>query len=294
MHVSKPNQFQIAGEADAHLSRIFCTALPLFLYLLDTKQPTPSNIPRCPDWVRKITACLRLHYRDELDYILQAVKAVNHTLTQILREDVLPLSKEPVQIGSWRELLDTRPRVYARLVERLDTIISWGGPMPDTDMVASLSESQTLSSRRSRVEKVFLTPSQRSSDHRSPPVSYGGEPAAGGATNYLDALGEHFSNIIQSCLTDASDETYSPASMDLWAGETAPGERSVLDQLSPRQGIEIAATDFTDAEDVALGDGLSYDWIDALLKEDVSLQGDVDCQSAGDVDMDASMTVVME
>ena len=292
--MSRPNQFQIAGEPDAHLSRIFCTALPLLLYLLDTKQPTPSNVPRCPDWVRKIMACLRLHYRDELDYILQAVKAVNDTLTQILQEDVLPLGKEPVQIGSWRGLLDTRPRLYARLVEKLDAIISWGGPMPDTDMVASLSEGQTLFNRRSHVEKVFPTPSQRSSDHRSPPVTYGGEAAAGGATNYLDALGEHFSNIIQSYLTEASDETYSPASMDLWAGETAPGERSVLDQLSPRQGIEIAATDFTDAEDVAFGDGLSDDWIDALLKEDVSLQGDVDCQSAGDVDMDASMAVVME
>ncbi|KAH7199011.1 uncharacterized protein B0J16DRAFT_392959 [Fusarium flagelliforme] len=278
-------------------SMIFCTALPLLLYLLNTKQPAQAvggaHVPRCPDWVRRLMACLRLHYRDKLEYILQAVKVVNRNFSQIMQEDLLPPGKEPLQIGSWRELLDTRPRLYARLVEKLDTIISWGGPLPETDMAASFNEGQTLSSRRSRVEKVLPTLSQRNIDQRSPSMSHGGEPATTTKTNYLDALGEHFSNIIQSCLTEGSEGTYSPVSLDLWTGETAPGERSVLGQPSPCQGIEIAATDFTDAEDVVLETGRSDDWIDALLKEDVSLQGDTDCQSAGDVDMDATMTAVM-
>ena len=236
-------------------------------------------------------ACLRLHYRDELEYILQAVKAVNHNLTQIFNEDVLPPNEEPLQLGSWRELLDTRPRLYARFVDKLDTIISWGGALPETDVVASFDGCKPLSGRRFRVEKMLPTPSPRSIDRRSPSMTYGGEPATAGTTNYLDALGEHFSNIVQSCLTEASEETYSPASLDFW---TAPGEGSVLGQLSPRQGIESAATDFTDVEDVALGDGLSDDWINALLKEDVALQGDTECRSAGDVDTDVSMTAVME
>jgi len=224
---------------------------------------------------------------------VQAVKAVNHNLTQILQEDAIPPGEEPHQIGSWRELLDTKPRLYARLVEKLDTIISWGGPLPETEMAPLLNEGQTLSSRRSRVEKVLPTPSQPSIGQTSPLMSYGGEPATTGVTNYLDALGEHFSNMIQSCLAEASEEIYSPVSLDLWTGGNAPGEGSVLSQPSPRQGFEIVATNSTDAEDVVLGDGLSDDWIDAMLKEDVSRKGDEDCQSARDVDMDASIMAVM-
>jgi hypothetical protein len=123
-------------------------------------------------------------------------------------------------------------------------------------------------------------------------MSYGVEPATTGATNYLDALGEHFSNIIQSCLTEASEEIYSPVLLDLWTGENVPGEGSVLSQPSPLQGIEIAAADFTDAEDVVLGDGVSDDWIDALLKQDASPQSDKASQSAEDVDMDTALTAL--
>ncbi|RFN47011.1 cutinase transcription factor 1 beta [Fusarium flagelliforme] len=277
-------------------SMILCTALPLLLFLLHTKQSAQSvvgaHVPRCPDWVRKVMACLRLHYRDELEYILQAVKAVNHNLTQILQEDVLPPGEEPLQIINWRELLDTRPRLYARLVENLDNIISWGGPLPETDMAASFNEKQTPSStsltRQVRAKKILHAPSQRRIDLRSPPMSDGYEPATTAASDFQDAWHEHFGNIIQSCLAEASEEIYSQASLDLWAGEIAPSERSVLEEVSPRQGIESAATGSTDGEDLDLGNGLSDDWIDALLKEDVSLHGDTASQTAEDVDMDAA------
>jgi hypothetical protein len=82
---------------------------------------------------------LRVHFKGELEYILQAVKAVNNNLTQSLHEsqeaqvlfaledDVSKSSGGELQIRTWCELLDTRPRLYAGLIQTLDIVMSWGG-----------------------------------------------------------------------------------------------------------------------------------------------------------------------
>lgn len=140
-------------------------------------------------------------------------------------------------------------------------------------------------------------------------MSYGDELALqleAGATDsgflHPEGLRESFSNIMmqkldfpQSCPAEAPGETYSPISLDpsrgIWAEEIADGGSRVLDQVAPREEIEPTAIDFTDADDMLLGDGLSDDWMDALLEKDISLQGDSAGQSAEDADMDAAMTV---
>jgi hypothetical protein len=329
------------------MNRIFCTALPLVLHLLNTKahlqndssllnasslssrlQAVRVQCSRYPDWVRKVIKCLRLHFRDELEYILQAFKVVNNSLAQSFQEsrevqilsaredDVSQPSEEQIQICNWRELLDNRTRLYARLIKTLDTVISWGGPLPEAGMGAPFNECQVPPgsglTRQFRAEKASLTltppvslaPSRRIIGQRSQFMSYGDEPAApleAGATDsgflHPEDLHESFSNIMmqkldfpQSCLAEITGETYPPTSLDPsrgWAEEIADGGRHVLDQISPHENIQ--PIDFTDADDVMLGDGISDDWIDALMEKDISLQSAG--QSAEDDEMGADMSV---
>ncbi|PCD41102.1 hypothetical protein AU210_003660 [Fusarium oxysporum f. sp. radicis-cucumerinum] len=309
-----------------HLSRvppimIFCTALPLLVHLLNTKGhlyngPSSPNVSspslslqdagvqcsRNPNWARRIIKCLGLHFRDELEYILQAVKAVNNSLTESLQESqespILFAQEEEMQIGNWRELLDTRPRLYVRLIKRLDNVISWGGPLPETDMVAPFNEYQippgSSMTRQFQAEKPSLkwTPpvssasARRNIKQRTPSMSYGDEPAAQlevGETDsgclHPEGLRESFSDILmqkldlpQSCLDEAPGEAYSPTSLDpsrrIWAEKIAGSDRRVLDQVASREEIKPTAIDFTDADDMILVDGLSDEWIDALLQSD--------------------------
>ncbi|KAH7225247.1 hypothetical protein BKA60DRAFT_450540 [Fusarium oxysporum] len=296
-----------------HLSRvppimIFCTALPLFVHLLNTKSPLhngPSSpTVSSPSLSLQDVGCLGLHFRDELEYILQAVKAVNNSLTESLQESqespILFAQEEEMQIGNWRELLDTRPRLYARLIKRLDNVISWGGPLPETDMVAPFNEYQippgSSMTRQFQAEKPSLkwTPpvssasARRNIKQRTPSMSYGDEPAAQlevGETDsgclHPEGLRESFSDILmqkldlpQSCLDEAPGEAYSPTSLDpsrrIWAEKIAGSDRRVLDQVASREEIKPTAIDFTDADDMILVDGLSDEWIDALLQSDTA------------------------
>ncbi|KAJ0149884.1 Oxygen-dependent choline dehydrogenase [Fusarium oxysporum f. sp. albedinis] len=305
------------SKANKSTHRIFCTALPLFVHLLNTKGhlyngPSSPNVSspslslqdvgvqcsRNPNWARRIIKCLGLHFRDELEYILQAVKAVNNSLTESLQESqespILFAQEEEMQIGNWRELLDTRPRLYVRLIKKLDNVISWGGPLPETNMVAPFNEYQippcSGMTRQFQAEKPSLkwTPpvssasARRNIKQRTPSMSYGDEPAAQlevGETDsgclHPEGLRESFSDILmqkldlpQSCL----DEAYSPTSLDpsrrIWAEKIAGSDRRVLDQVASREEIKPTAIDFTDADDMILVDGLSDEWIDALLQSD--------------------------
>jgi hypothetical protein len=273
--------------------------------------------------------CLGLHFKDELEYLLQAVKAVNDNLAQSLQEsqearsfssrdeDVSLSNEEQLHMSNWRELLDTRPRLYARLIETLDTVISWGGPLPKTDIGDSFNECQvppgSCLTRQYRADKASLklTPahSHRSIEQRLRPMSYGDGPVGqleAGATDsgflHLEGLHESFSDIdthkldlSQFCLSETPGETYSPTSLDpsrrTSGEEIVDGGRRVLDQVAPPEGINPTAIDFIDVDDMILGDALSDDWVDALLEKEISLQGDSAGQSAEDVDMDAAMTV---
>ncbi|TXC08865.1 hypothetical protein FocTR4_00002340 [Fusarium oxysporum f. sp. cubense] len=223
-------------------------------------------------------------------------------LTEGLQESqespILFAQEEEMQIGNWRELLDKRPRLYIRLIKRLDNVISWGGPLPETDMVAPFNEYQippgSSMTRQFQAEKPSLkwTPPVSSASarqnikQRTPSMSYGDEPAAQlevGETDsgclHPEGLRESFSDILmqkldlpQSCLDEAPGEAYSPTSLDpsrrIWAEKIAGSDRRVLDQVASREEIKPTAIDFTDADDMILVDGLSDEWIDALLQSD--------------------------
>ncbi|XEU97335.1 hypothetical protein FSHL1_002621 [Fusarium sambucinum] len=77
-------------------SMIFCTALPLLLHLINLKahvQPSLSSsqkvlgVQSYPGWVQRVMKCLKRHYKNDLEYILQAAKAVNDNLAQSLLEN---------------------------------------------------------------------------------------------------------------------------------------------------------------------------------------------------------------
>ncbi|KAL9573922.1 hypothetical protein ACKAV7_001954 [Fusarium commune] len=211
---------------------------------------------------------------------------------------ILLAQEEEMQIGNWRELLDIRPRLYARLIKRLDTVISWGGPLPETDMVAPFNEYQILPdssmTRQFQAGKPSLkwtppvssAPARREIKQSTPSMSYGDEQAAQlevGETDsgclHPEGLRENLSDILmqkldlpQSCLDEAPGEGYSPTSLEpsrrLWAEKIAGSDRGVLDQVASREEIKPTAIDFTDVDDTILVDGLSDKWIDILLQSD--------------------------
>ncbi|KAF5678606.1 cutinase transcription factor 1 beta [Fusarium heterosporum] len=291
-------------------SMIFCTTLPLLLHLLNGKAHLQSSLlsslqnvaaqcSRYPDWVRKVTKCLRFHYPDEFEFMLKAVKVVNNILAQSLREnqqdDDSQSSEEQLEMSNWHGLLDTRPRLYAHLVVRLDTVISWGGPLPETEMVVvsfndcQLPRGSGLSSRLG-AEKMSSVASQRMNEQRSSSISCSeiAMQLEHGAFLYSDGLHESPRDIIQSCLGETFGEAYSPISMNscqgIWTEDMVEGGRRVLDQVASHLETKPTTMDCTDVDNVTLGDGLSDDWIEALLEKDISLQG------GEDVDMDAAMT----
>ncbi|VTT79013.1 unnamed protein product [Fusarium fujikuroi] len=313
---------------EQHLSKvppimIFCTAPPLFTHLLNTSgnmynNPSSLNVSslslsmqevrmqcaRDPQWARKIMKCLGMHFRDELDYILQAVKTANDSLAESLQDiqeaPILLVEEEEMQIGNWRELLDTRPRLYIHLVEKLNSVISWGGPLPETGMVGQSTQHQILphssmnhpfqpgNSSWKRVPPVSSAPAQRSLKHRTSAMAYRNEPTAqlqvikpdsgclqpeGLRENSSDALVQKV-DLTNSCLDQAPCEVYSPISLDTsrrpWAEEIADSSSDVLDQAAFRDDINHREIEFTDIEETMLVDGQSDKWIDILLQSSIS------------------------
>jgi hypothetical protein len=141
------------------VNRIFCAALPLLLHLLDInshllkRSASPNAVtlsadlravkmhrPQSPDWAQKVIEYLRLRFRHELDYILRIVQAIQKSHSPEYEEVQKESSSRDRQVeGSlraenWRELLNTRPKLYACLIDTLDCAISWGGPLPEIDM----------------------------------------------------------------------------------------------------------------------------------------------------------------
>lgn len=277
--------------------------------------------------MRKVTQCLRLHYRDELEYILQAAKAVNKYLAQVFHEndeaqllstqekEVSRPNEEQLHMCNWRELLDTRPRIYASLIKTLDTVITWGGPLTEADMGASFNEYQAppVSGliRQGRGEKasvplnspISAASSRRSIAQRSRSMSYSDELAAQPEAVATDSgpqppevLRERSSNIvmqkldfIQSGQLEVLRKIYHPTSLDSlrgWTEEISVGVKPILDQAAPHENIQ--SIDFTDAEDMVLEDEISDDWIDALLEKDILSQSAG--QSAEDNEMGADIS----
>ncbi|UZP43535.1 hypothetical protein NXS19_011347 [Fusarium pseudograminearum] len=301
-------------------SMILCTALPLLLHLpssISSGQQVIGAQPCYPDWVQKVMGCLRLYFRNELEFILQVVKTVNNSIDQSLQEsqeaqvaflqaDGPQTSEGQPHMSSWRELLDTRPGLFARLIKRLDTVICWGGDLPKTSMGISVDDSQARTSptptRQFRAAgatstltpRVSSTPSRRRMEKRSSPTLCEDEPEAqletGSAVSALTSSGglrESFSDVTHSYLDEVPEKTYSPTSLDTsqryWTQETVDGGRR--GQATADGEIKPSAIDFIDADDMMLEDGLSDDWIDALLEQDMSLQGDTAGRSVEDVDM---------
>lgn len=242
---------------------------------------------------------------DELEFMLQAIKAVNDNLTRSLQEsqeEHTPYtSEEQVQVSNWRDLLNTSPGLYVRLVRRLDIVISCGRTLPKPDVDDSLKASQGqpvsgLTRQQPRAENVSA-PSRRSKERRSPSTSYRDEPAADLGFLYPDGLHEGSSNITRSYLAESYREIYSQSSSNpsggIWMDEIAKGGRHVPDHVAPRPKVQHTALDVSDADDIVLGDGLGGDWIDALLEKEMTLQSDSVSQTAEDVDMDAAMTELM-
>ncbi|KAI6757066.1 hypothetical protein HG530_011664 [Fusarium avenaceum] len=306
---------------------IFCTALPLILHLLNTEahkendsslshefspptrqQAVTVQCSRYPDWVRKVTQCLRLHFREELEYILQAAKAVNKYLAQVFQEsyeaqllstqeeEVSQPNEEQLHMCNWRELLDTRPIIYAGLIKTLDTVITWGGPLNEADMGASFNEYQAppvsglIRQCRGRKASVALNStmsaasSRRSIEKRPQSTSCSDELAAQSEAVDTDpgllppeVLCQSSSDIVmqkldflQSCQLEVPRETHHPTSLDSlrgWTEEIADGVKPVLGQVASHENIQLI--DLTDAEDMVLEDEISDDWIDALLEKDI-------------------------
>ncbi|KAF5573689.1 cutinase transcription factor 1 beta [Fusarium pseudoanthophilum] len=238
--------------------------------------------------------------RDELEYILQAVGVVNNTLAQGLQESqeppILLAREEEAKPRNWRELLDARPRLYIRLIERLNSLISWGGPLAEADVVAPYSEYQVPSDSTQELQPgkpswkwippVSSALARRSAKQRTPLVATGNEPevqlpVSKSASSCLqpEAVHDIFSDIImqkldlpQSSNDEEPGEVYSPTSLgtsgSLWVEEITGGDRDVPDQIGSREEIKTAAIEFTDVGDMIMVDGLSDGWIDALLQSD--------------------------
>lgn len=258
--------------------------------------------------MRKVTQCLRLHFREELEYILQAAKAVNKYLAQVLQEsyeaqllstqeeEVSQPNEKQLHMCNWRELLDTRPRIYAGLIKTLDTVITWGGPLTEADMGASFNEYQAppvsdlIRQCRGRKASVALNStmsaasSRRSIEKRSQSTSCSDELAAQSEAVDTDSgllppevLRQSSSDIVmqkldflQSCQLEVPRETHHPTSLDPlrgWAEEIADGVKPVLGKVASHENIQLI--DLTDAEDMVLEDEISDDWIDALLEKDI-------------------------
>ncbi|EKJ69698.1 hypothetical protein FPSE_10112 [Fusarium pseudograminearum CS3096] len=301
-------------------SMILCTALPLLLHLpssMSSDQQVIGAQSCYPDWVQKVIGCLRLYFRNELEFILQVVKTVNNSIAQSLQEsqeaqvaflhaDGPQTSEGQPHMSSWRELLDTRPGLFARLIKRLDTVICWGGDLPKTSMGISVDDSQERTSptltRQFRAAGTSLAltphvssaPSRRRTEKRSSPILCDDEPEAQLETGSVDSaltssggLRESFSDVTHSYLDEVPEKTYSPTSLDTsqryWTQETVDGGRR--GQATADGEIKPSAIDFIDADDMMLEDGLSDGWIDALLEQDMSLQDDNAGRSVEDIDM---------
>jgi hypothetical protein len=147
---------------------------------------------------------------------------------------------------------------------------------------------------------VSSAPSRRNIEESLQSSSYSDEPvvqlesgAADSGFLRQEGLDESFSNIIiqkldtpQSCLTEVPRKIYPPASLDTcrgWAEVISDGGKLVLDQAATREIFQ--PIDFTGIDDMMAGDGISDDWIDAFLEEDISLQDNSTGQSAEDTDM---------
>ncbi|KAF5646965.1 cutinase transcription factor 1 beta [Fusarium tjaetaba] len=306
-----------------HLSKfppimIFCTAPPLFAHLLNTAghlynspwspvslipsriQDVGARCSRDPQWAREIIKCLGLHFRDELEYILQAVGVVNSSLAQGLQESqeppILLIQEDETKPRNWRELLDARPRLYIRLIERLNSLISWGGPLAEVDVAAPYSEYQIPSDSTQELQQrkpswkwippVSSAPARRSVKQMTPLMATGNEPEVQLQVSksdpgclQLEAVHDIFSDIImqqmdlpQSCNDEEPGEVYSPTSLEtsgsLWVEEITGSNGDVPDHIGSREEIKTTAIEFTDRDDMIIVDGLSDGWIDTLLQSD--------------------------
>ncbi|EYB24554.1 hypothetical protein FG05_06456 [Fusarium graminearum] len=262
------------------------------------------------DPVELLGSMMHLHYENEFEFILQAVKIFNNSIAQSSQEDDGPQPSEgQPHMSGWRELLDTRPELFARLIERLDTVICWGGDLPKTytgilvdDSQARTSPTLTRQFRATGISPtltphVASTPSRRRMEKRCSPILCEDKPEAqletGSADSSLTSSGglrESFSDVAYSYLDGVPEKTYSPTSLDTsqryWTEETVDDGRR--DQATTDGEIKPSAIDSIDVDNIMLEDGLSDDWIDALLEQDMSLQGDNAGRRVEDVDMAAT------
>ncbi|KAL2204897.1 hypothetical protein CC79DRAFT_1370715 [Sarocladium strictum] len=218
---------------------IFGTALSLFLHHLGTNQQPhtgewPSNIGllkhnlidvdvqrlRNSGSMRKVIDCLRLRFRPELEYLLQAIEAIiksafqefegildDSSLSDCGEHEFQPV-KGSLRIHDWCELLDSRPKLYIQLIDTFDNTISCGGSLPETDLLYSTS---------GRYEPPRYDLNQKSQpDKRNLPFS----PALSNSESQMNSAGQTsiplFSGDgsikhLESCLQDSN----LPSSADL-------------------------------------------------------------------------------
>lgn len=322
------SKYNVDYEANLRANRIFCTALPLLLHLLNTNTHlhegsaspnaiSPSSDLRAarvqrsqyPDWVRKVIDGLRVRFRHELDYILRTVQAVNTSLFQEfedIREEPFPMDRQEyvlrpdersLRMSNWRELLNTRPKLYARLIVTMDSAISWGGPLPETDMPVLFTGRQSSLHQQFRMAQ------------KSPSLPSGDEPVShvescrvnADSLRPADLNGKFDSILLQqtsspgSDLNEAIGEIPSPIpsdpSSEIWREEIMDSGRTVLDQVYVCDDAEGVTNDFRNIHEFMLGDGQNDDWMGVMLVEDMSLSGDDMSKGPDYARTDACMTV---
>lgn len=346
------SRHDVKHKANLRANRIFCIALPFLVHLLNTnahmheESALPNAVspssdlryvrvqrPQYPDWVRKVIECLRFRFRDELDYMLRTIKAVNESLFQefqdiqeepspVGRQECVPLPGERNRwMSIWRELLNTRPKLYARLIGTLDSVISWGGPLAETDTPFPFSGRHEPPGpglhQYIRAEKAALplspllssTSSHRNTEKTSPSPTCGGEPVShvencrANATFLRPAvLNGEFDSILfqqmnspESQLNEEVGEILSPISPNpssaILRDEIMDSGSTVLDQPYVCDGAKGVIDDFRATDEFILGDGQNDDWIGAVLAADMALSGDDMSKGPDSARADACITL---
>jgi hypothetical protein len=249
--------------------------------------------------------------------MLRTVQAVNKSHSQEFedipeesppvgrQEYVLEPSEGSHWMSSWRGLLNTRPKLYARLIDTLDSAISWGGLLPETDKPflflrrheppRSSLHQQFRAGKAALPLSPLLSPAstkRNTMEQTSPYLTCEDEPvshvkscqASAALLPPADLNGKFDNNLLQqiyspdSHLNESIGETPSQTSLNTSSGilreEIIDSGRTVLDQIYVCDGAKGVTNDFTDTPEFMLGDDQNDDWMGAVLAEDMSLSGD--------------------
>lgn len=265
--------------------------------------------------------------------MLRTIKAANESLFQEfqdIQEDPSPVGRQEYVprpgegnrwMGIWRELLNTRPKLYACLIDTLDSVISWGGPLPEKDTPFPLSGSHEPPGpglhQYFRAEKAALplslllssTSSHRNTEKTSPSPTCGDEPVShvescrANATFLRPAeLNGEFDSILfqqmnspESQLNEEVGQIVSPISLNpssaILRDEIMGSGSTVLHQPYVCDGAKGVTDDFKATDEFILGDGQNDDWIGAVLAADMTLSGDDMSKGPDYVRTDACMTL---